>query len=263
MAIVFFLIYLAFTLVVLSRRINPLVWEIGSIIYLIPATFYFGFPWIIGLFIWFFIIAAVLVVRVEPLRLFIGDYLYKTAGKSVPKLSKTEEEALNAGDTWLEKDIFTGKPDWQRLSAVSTELTAEEQAFLDNETHTLCSMLDEWEISQEYDLSPKVWNYIKEKGFLGLVIPKEFGGKGFSARAHSDIVMKIATRSRVAAVTVMVPNSLGPGELINYYGTDEQKAYYLPRLAKGVEIPCFALTEPGAGSDATSIQSEAIVVKKR
>lgn len=263
MAIVFFLIYLAFTLVVLSRRINPLVWEIGSIIYLIPATFYFGFPWIIGLFIWFFIIAAVLVVRVEPLRLFIGDYLYKTAGKSVPKLSKTEEEALNAGDTWLEQDIFTGKPDWQRLSAVSTDLTAEEQAFLDNETHTLCSMLDEWEISQEYDLSPKVWNYIKEKGFLGLVIPKEFGGKGFSARAHSDIVMKIATRSRVAAVTVMVPNSLGPGELINYYGTDEQKAYYLPRLAKGVEIPCFALTEPGAGSDATSIQSEAIVVKKK
>ncbi|HAT8178112.1 TPA: acyl-CoA dehydrogenase [Legionella pneumophila] len=263
MAIVFFLIYLAFTLVVLSRRINPLVWEIGSIIYLIPATFYFGFPWIIGLFIWFFIIAAVLVVRVEPLRLFIGDYLYKTAGKSIPKLSKTEEEALNAGDTWLEQDIFTGNPDWQRLSAVSTELTEEEQAFLDNETHTLCSMLDEWEISQEYDLSSKVWNYIKEKGFLGLVIPKEFGGKGFSARAHSDIVMKIATRSRVAAVTVMVPNSLGPGELINYYGTDEQKAYYLPRLAKGVEIPCFALTEPGAGSDATSIQSEAIVVKKK
>ncbi|HEG4430464.1 acyl-CoA dehydrogenase [Legionella pneumophila serogroup 1] len=263
MAIVFFLIYLAFTLVVLSRRINPLVWEIGSIIYLIPATFYFGFPWIIGLFIWLFIIAAELVIRMDPLRLFIADYLYKTAGKSIPKLSKTEEEALNAGDTWLEQDIFTGKPDWQRLSAVSTELTEEELAFLDNETHTLCSMLDEWEISQEYDLSPKVWNYIKEKGFLGLVIPKEFGGKGFSARAHSDIVMKIATRSGVAAVTVMVPNSLGPGELINYYGTDEQKAYYLPRLAKGVEIPCFALTEPGAGSDATSIQSEAIVVKKK
>ncbi|KGP63093.1 acyl-CoA dehydrogenase [Legionella norrlandica] len=192
----------------------------------------------------------------------MSDYLYKTAGKSIPKLSKTEEEALNAGDTWLEQDIFVGQPDWQRLSAVSTELTEEEQSFLDNETNTLCAMLDEWEISQEYDLPPKVWNYIKESGFLGLVIPKEYGGKGFSARAHSDIVMKIATRSGVAAVTVMVPNSLGPGELINYYGTDEQKSYYLPRLAKGVDIPCFALTEPGAGSDATSIQSEAIVIKK-
>lgn len=263
MAIVFFLIYLAFTLVVLYRAINPLVWETGSIIYLIFATFYFGFPWVIGILIWLFVIATVLIIQVEPLRLLISDYLYKTAGKSIPKLSKTEEEALNAGDTWLEQDIFIGKPDWQRLSSVSTELTEEEQSFLDNETHTLCTMLDEWEISQEYDLSPKVWNYIKESGFLGLVIPKEFGGKGFSARAHSDIVMKIATRSGVAAVTVMVPNSLGPGELLNYYGTDEQKSYYLPRLAKGIEIPCFALTEPGAGSDATSIQSEAIVVKKK
>ncbi|WP_035889883.1 acyl-CoA dehydrogenase [Legionella norrlandica] len=262
MAILFFLIYLAFTLVVLYRTMGPLIWEIGSIVYLMPATFYFGFPWVIGILIWLFIIVAVLVIHVEPLRFFISDYLYKTAGKSIPKLSKTEEEALNAGDTWLEQDIFVGQPDWQRLSAVSTELTEEEQSFLDNETNTLCAMLDEWEISQEYDLPPKVWNYIKESGFLGLVIPKEYGGKGFSARAHSDIVMKIATRSGVAAVTVMVPNSLGPGELINYYGTDEQKSYYLPRLAKGVDIPCFALTEPGAGSDATSIQSEAIVIKK-
>ncbi|KTD62333.1 acyl-CoA dehydrogenase [Legionella shakespearei] len=263
MAILFFLIYLAFTLVVLYRAVNPLVWEIGSIVYLIPATFVLGFPWIIGLLIWAAVIIAVLVIQVEPVRIFIADYFYKTAGKSIPKLSKTEEEALNAGDTWLEQDIFTGTPDWDRLAHVATELSEEEQSFIDNETQILCSMVDDWEVSQERDLPVKVWNYIKENGFLGLVIPKEYGGKGFSARMHSDVVMKIASRSGVAAVTVMVPNSLGPGELINYYGTDEQKNYYLPRLAKGIDIPCFALTEPGAGSDATSIQSDAIVVKKK
>ncbi|RUR16232.1 acyl-CoA dehydrogenase [Legionella sp. km535] len=263
MAILFFLVYLVFTLVVLYRAMNPLIWEIGSAAYLILATFGLGFPWVIGIMLWAIILLAIIVVQVEPVRAYIADFLYKTAGKSVPKLSKTEEEALNAGDTWLEQDIFTGTPDWDRLSKVSTELTEEEQAFLDNETQILCSMLDEWEISQERDLPAKVWNYIKEKGFFGLVIPKEFGGKGFSARAHSDVVLKLATRSGVAAVTVMVPNSLGPGELLNYYGTEDQKAYYLPRLAKGIDIPCFALTEPGAGSDATSIQSYAIVVKKK
>lgn len=263
MAIVLFLIYLAFTLVVLYRAVNPLIWEIGSVVYLIAATFWLGFPWIIGILVWTFIIVAIVVVQAEPVRAFIANYLYKTAGKSVPKLSKTEEEALNAGDTWLEQDIFTGTPDWTRLANVVTELSVEEQSFIDNETQILCAMLDDWEISQERDLPAKVWSYIKENGFLGLVIPKEFGGKGFSARTHSDVVMKLATRSGVAAVSVMVPNSLGPGELINYYGTDEQKAYYLPRLAKGIDVPCFALTEPGAGSDATSIQSDGVVVTKK
>ncbi len=242
---------------------NPLIWEVGSVFYLILATIYVGMPWLAAVLIWTVIIAAILVVQVEPLRILIADHLYKTAGKSIPKLSKTEEEALNAGDTWLEQDIFTGTPNWDRLSKVSTELSEEEQSFLDNETQTLCSMLDEWEISQANDLPPKVWTYIKDNTFFGLVIPKEYGGKGFSARAHSDVVMKVASRSGVAAVTIMVPNSLGPGELLNFYGTDEQKAYYLPRLAKGIDIPCFALTEPGAGSDATSIQSTAVVVKKK
>lgn len=263
MGIALFLIYLIFTLVVLYRATNSLVWEIGSVLYLIAATFFIGLPFIPGLILWVLIISAIVIVQVEPVRMLIGDILYKTAGKSIPKLSKTEEEALNAGDTWLEEDIFVGKPNWERLASISTQLSAEEQAFLDNETQTLCSMLDNWEVSQERDLPAKVWTYIKESGFLGLVIPKEYGGKGFSARAHSDVVMKVASRSGVAAVTVMVPNSLGPGELINYYGTDEQKSYYLPRLAKGIDIPCFALTEPEAGSDATSIQSSAIVVEKK
>jgi len=263
MAILLFLVYVIFTLVVLYRATNPIIWEIGSIVYLITATFFVGMALIPGILIWAFVLITLLVLLVEDVRIVIADHLYKTAGKSIPKLSKTEEEALNAGDTWIEQDIFTGTPDWERLANISTALSAEEQAFLDNETHTLCTMLDEWQIAQDGDLSTKVWTYIKESGFFGLVIPKEFGGKGFSARAHSEVVMKIASRSGVAAVTVMVPNSLGPGELINYYGTEEQKAYYLPRLAKGIDIPCFALTEPEAGSDATSIQSDAVVVKKK
>lgn len=262
MAIMLFLVYLAFTLVVLYRAMSPLVWEIGSAFYLVIATFFIGLPWLAALLIGLVFIAAVLIIHLEPVRDAISDFLFQRVGSSIPKLSKTEEEALNAGDTWLEQDIFTGTPDWKRLAAVSSELTAEEQAFLDNETQHLCSLLDEWSISQSGDLPENVWAYIKENGFFGLVIPKEYGGKGFSARAHSDVVMKIASRSGVAAVTVMVPNSLGPGELLNYYGTDEQKARYLPKLAKGIDIPCFALTEPSAGSDATSIQSEALVVKK-
>ncbi|MGC1181520.1 acyl-CoA dehydrogenase [Legionella sp.] len=262
MAMLFFLVYMIFTLVVLYRAMNPLVWELGSVFYLIVATFAIGLPWIVGFVLWFLIVIALLIIYMEPLRLRIADHLYKTAGKSIPKLSKTEEEALNAGDTWLEEDIFKGLPDWDRVAKVSTALSVEEQAFIDNETQVLCSMLDEWEITQMHDLPENVWTYLKKNGFFGLVIPKEHGGKGFSARAHSDVVLKIASRSGVAAVTVMVPNSLGPGELINYYGTDEQKAYYLPRLAKGIDIPCFALTEPGAGSDATSIQSDAIVEQK-
>lgn len=263
MATLLFLVYLGFTLVVLYRGLNPLIWEIGSAVYLLIATFFVGMHWLPGILIWLIILATVLVIRMEPIRFAISDFLFARVGKSIPKLSKTEEEALNAGDTWLEQDIFTGTPNWDRLAKVSSELTEEEQAFLANETEALCDMLDEWQISQAGDLPDGVWNFIKEKGFFGLVIPKEYGGKGFSARAHSDVVMKIASRSGVAAVTVMVPNSLGPGELLNYYGTDEQKAQYLPNLAKGIDIPCFALTEPGAGSDATSIQSEAVVVKRK
>jgi len=263
MVTLLFVLYVIFTLVVLYHALNPLVWEIGSAVFLLVATSAIGMPWPIAVLLWLVVIAIVLVLRVEPIRTAIGNSLFERARKSVPKLSKTEEEALNAGDTWLEQDIFVGSPDWERLASITTELTAEEQSFLDNEVQVLCSMLDEWQITQTRDLPDDVWAYLKAKGFFGLVITKEYGGKGFSARAHSDVVMKIASRSGVAAVTVMVPNSLGPGELLHHYGTDEQKAFYLPRLASGIDIPCFALTEPGAGSDATSIKSEAVVVEKK
>jgi acyl-CoA dehydrogenase len=255
-------LFVALTLVVVARGMNALVWEIGSVIYLIFATFFVGVHWAVGLMLWAFVIGMMVLLRSTPVRGMITDKLFARAKKAIPRLSKTEEEALNAGDTWIEKSIFIGAPDWDALAAIKTELTDEEQSFLDHETETFCAMLNEWEITQKHDLSPEAWAYLKEKGFLGLVIPKAYGGKGFSARAHSDVVLKIASRSGVAAVTVMVPNSLGPGELLCHYGTQEQKDYYLPRLAAGIDIPCFALTEPEAGSDATSIHSEATVMKK-
>lgn len=262
MATTLFLLYFVFTLIVLYREMKPVIWDVGSVIYLLLATFVVGMHLWIGLLLWGVVLIVMVILHVEPVRFAISDVLFKRASKSMPKLSKTEEEALNAGDTWLEQDIFRGAPDWNRLANISTGLSVEEQSFLDNETQTLCSMVDEWAVKQANDLPESVWAYLKENGFFGLVIAKEYGGKGFSARMHSDVVMKIASRSGVAAVTVMVPNSLGPGELLQHYGTDEQKAYFLPRLAKGLDIPCFALTEPEAGSDATSIKSEAIVMEK-
>jgi len=260
MAISLFLIYFVFTLAVLYRGLPTLFWEVGSATYLLLATFVVGMPWWCGLIIWVIIGSIEALLRLPLVGLWFEHVIYQRAIQSIPKLSKTEEEALSVGDTWLEADIFQGNPNWSRLSSVNTTLTDEEQAFLDNEVVELCQMLDEWSITQHHDLPDNVWQFIRDKGFFALVIDKVYGGKGFSARAHSDVVMKIASRSTAVAVTVMVPNSLGPGELLQYYGTDEQKQHYLPRLAKGIEIPCFALTEPGAGSDATSIQSEAIVM---
>ncbi len=187
--------------------------------------------------------------------------IYKASKKSMPPISVTEQVALDAGDCWYEKEVFQGKPNFNQLhSAKKFELSEEEKDFLNNETERLCSMLDDWQITHvDRDLPVEVWNYIREKGFFGLVIRQEYGGKGFSAAAHSEIVMKIATKSVSAAVTVMVPNSLGPGELLHHYGTKEQKNMFLPRLASGVDIPCFALTGPTAGSDATSLPDKGTV----
>lgn len=181
----------------------------------------------------------------------------------LPPISDTERDAIAAGSTWWETDLFSGHPDWQKLLALpQPQLSAEEQAFLDGPTEELCEMLDDWAITNELrDLPPRAWEFIRSQGFLGMIIPKEFGGLGFSAQAHSAVVGKIASRSVSAAVTVMVPNSLGPGELLLHYGSEEQKKHYLPRLASGQEIPCFALTGPEAGSDAGAIPDRGVVCR--
>lgn len=189
--------------------------------------------------------------------------IFAWAKKAMPAMSATEREALEAGDVWWDADLFTGNPDWSKLLAVApATLTAEEQAFLEGPVNELCAMLDEWKISWELrDLPPEVWAFVKKHRFFGMIIPKEFGGLGFSPYAHSEVVRKVSTRSVTAAVTVMVPNSLGPGELLMRFGTEEQQKHWLPRLADGREIPCFGLTSPEAGSDAASMVDTGVICK--
>lgn len=208
--------------------------------------------------------AVTLAWSLKPLRrLIITAPALGLIRRMLPPISATERDAIAAGTTWWETDLFSGKPDWKKLLAIpQPHLSPEEQAFLAGPTEELCEMLDDWAITHELrDLPPRVWEFIRGKGFLGMIIPKEFGGLGFSAQAHSAVVGKIASRSVSAAVTVMVPNSLGPAELLLHYGTEEQKQHYLPRLASGQEVPCFALTGPEAGSDAGSIPDLGIVCR--
>jgi acyl-CoA dehydrogenase len=172
-------------------------------------------------------------------RKIVSDWVLSIFRKVMPPMSETEREALEAGTVWWDAELFSGRPNWARLLAVPTPtLTPDEQHFLDHDVEELCAMVTDWETTNIYkDLPPAVWQFIKERGFLGMSIAKEYGGLGFSAYAHSQVMTKLATHSGTVAVTVMVPNSLGPGELLARYGTDEQKRRYLPRLAKGVEIP--------------------------
>src|SRR6266581_4935695 len=186
--------------------------------------------------------------------------IFSWARGVLPPMSDTEREALEAGDVWWDADLFTGNPDWLKLLAYApATLTDEERAFLHGPVDELCAMLDDWKINWEWrDLPPEVWDFIKREKFFGMIIPKEYGGLGFSPYAHSEVVRKISTRSVTAAVTVMVPNSLGPGELLMRFGTKEQQQRWLPRLADGRDIPCFGLTSPEAGSDAASRSAIAI-----
>lgn len=221
----------------------------------------FGAPvWLLA------IVGLVAVVfNVTPLRrLLVSSFVLKTmkALKIVPSISETERTALEAGVVWAEGELFSGKPDFKKLMTEPyPETTEEEKAFLNGPVDRLCEMIDDWDIWQRRDLPPQVWDFIKKEKFLGMIIPKEYGGLGFSALAHSEVIQKISTRSIPACISVMVPNSLGPAELLNHYGTEQQKKYYLPRLAVGDEMPCFALTEPTAGSDAGSITASGILFK--
>jgi acyl-CoA dehydrogenase len=180
----------------------------------------------------------------------------------LPVISETEMTALKAGGVWVEGELFSGKPDFEKLLHQNYgKLTPEEQAFVDGPVEEACKMCDDWKTWKERDLSPEIWAHFKKHKFFGMIIPKEYGGLGFSAHAHSEVIMKLASRSVPLSITVMVPNSLGPAELLNHYGTDAQKSHYLPKLATGEEIPCFALTEPTAGSDAASILANGTVFK--
>ncbi len=236
-------------LATLALGITLLTWQFRDT----PYWTWLWLPWLL-LLAW----------SLKPLRrLLVTGPGLRIVRRMLPPISETERDAIAAGTTWWETDLFSGSPDWNKLLAIpQPRLSPEEQAFLTGPTEELCEMLDDWAINHELrDLPPRVWDFIRSKGFLGMIIPREYGGLGFSAQAHSAVVGKIASRSVSAAVTVMVPNSLGPAELLLHYGTDDQKNHYLPRLANGQEIPCFALTGPEAGSDAGSIPDTGIVCR--
>jgi acyl-CoA dehydrogenase len=208
--------------------------------------------------------ALLLLFNVRPLRIrLLTRPFMKKYRKLLPAMSSTEREALDAGTVWWDGELFTGGPNWQKLmSAKPPVLTPAEQAFLDGPCEELCAMLDDWDIThRRADMPAPVWSFIKSQGFFAMIIPRRYGGLEFSAYAHSCVLIKIASRSTTASSTIAVPNSLGPAELLLHYGTEAQKNHYLPRLARGDDVPCFALTGPRAGSDAASIPDTGIICK--
>ena len=221
-----------------------------------PAGIWKGFLWVLLAALWLF--------NVRPLRkAVITRPFMKAYMRMLPSMSQTEKEALEAGTVWWDGELFTGKPRFEKLLASKApQLTAEEQAFIDGPCEELCRMFDDWDIThRRADMPKHVWDFLKQKGFFAMIIPKKYGGLEFSAYAHSCVLVKLASRSGLLAATTAVPNSLGPAELLNHYGTEEQKNYYLPRLARGDEVPCFALTHPRAGSDAASLPDTGVVCR--
>ncbi|MGI5309340.1 acyl-CoA dehydrogenase FadE [Rheinheimera sp. WS51] len=219
---------------------------------------------IIGIVPWLIFAVIALPLNIASIR---QQYLTKPLlglyRKIMPEMSRTESEAIDAGTTWWESDLFRGNPDWHKMhNFPKPRLSAEEQAFLDGPVEELLAMVDDWHITHERtDLTPEVYQYLKDHGFFAMIIKKEYGGLEFSAYAQSCVLQKLTSKSMVLSSVVGVPNSLGPGELLQHYGTDAQKNHYLPRLAKGLEVPCFALTSPEAGSDAGAIPDTGIICK--
>jgi len=221
-----------------------------------PAGLWKGFLWLL--------FGSLALLNVAPLRqsLLTRPFM-KIYRRMLPSMSSTEREALEAGTVWWDGELFTGKPDWPKLlDAKAPQLTAEEQAFLDGPCEELCGMIDDFDITHRRgDMPPEIWEFLKRKGFFAMIIQKKYGGLEFSAYAHSCVLAKLSSRSATVSSTVAVPNSLGPGELLQHYGTEDQKNHYLPRLARGDDIPCFALTGPRAGSDAASLPDTGVVCR--
>ena len=245
------------------QRIDLRTSTIATGIALAAYTFLGGGSWWWLLLLWAAFAVMVVPNLVEVRREKITKPLLDIYRKMLPSMSNTEREALEAGNVWWDGELFSGMPEWDRLvSYPAPKLSEEEQAFLDGPCEELCRMLDDWEISHELADMPKhVWDFIIENKFFAMIIPKEYGGLEFSAYANACVITKLASRNAVASSTVGVPNSLGPSELLLHYGTDEQKQRYLPGLAAGTEIPCFALTSPQAGSDAASLIDNGVVCK--
>ena len=259
----FTLLFVGAVLFMAYKRLPLIVFTLVFTVLLAAYTFvppaygvWKGFLWVMLITLWLF--------NVRPLRkAIVSRPFLKAYMRMLPSMSQTEKEALEAGTVWWDGELFTGKPKFEKLLASKAPaLTAEEQAFIDGPCEELCRMYDDWEVTHKRaDMPPHVWDYLKQKGFFAMIIPKKYGGLEFSAYAHSCVLVKLASRAGLLAATTAVPNSLGPAELLNHYGTEEQKNHYLPRLARGDEVPCFALTHPRAGSDAASLPDTGIVCK--
>jgi acyl-CoA dehydrogenase len=257
------LLFVGGALVLAYHRVSLATATIAAGAALLAYTFV-GTGAIVWLALLWLAFAALVALNVDALRLrFVTRPFLRTYRRLLPAMSDTEREALEAGTVWWDGEIFSGRPDWQKLlSAKAPALTAEEQAFLDGPCEELCRMVDDWDIThRRADMPPHVWEFLKKTGFFAMIIPKKYGGLEFSAYAHSCVLVKLASRSATVSSTVAVPNSLGPAELLLHYGTEEQKSHYLPRLARGEDVPCFALTGPRAGSDAASIPDTGIVCR--
>ena len=240
---------------------------------LLPSTALFGVAVLVytlfggglaGVILLWLVLAVLVLLNIDSLRIrLISRPFLRTYRRMLPSMSTTEAEALAAGTVWWDGELFSGAPQWDKLMSMTPpQLTAEEQAFIDGPTEELCRMIDDWDIThRRADMSPEMWTFIKQHGFFAMIIHKKYGGLGFSAYAHSCVLVKLASKSATVSSTVSVPNSLGPGELLQHYGTEEQKNHFLPRLARGEDIPCFALTGPRAGSDAASIPDIGVVCK--
>ncbi|MEQ9725842.1 MULTISPECIES: acyl-CoA dehydrogenase [unclassified Pseudomonas] len=263
MLAVWLLVLVLGTAYLAHRRTAPLPALAIVAAYLLIMGAYSHAPgWLLVIFWLLWLAVAIPLALPDLRRKHFTAPLFAWFQKVLPPMSNTEKDAIEAGTVWWDGELFSGRPDWDKLLAYpKATLTAEEQAFIDGPTEELCAMVSEWEIGQRMDLPPEAWEHIKQHGFFALIIPKEYGGKGFSAYAHSQVAMKLATRSGDLASTVMVPNSLGPAELLLHYGTEEQRNHYLPRLARGDDIPCFALTGPLAGSDAGAMPDSGVICK--
>ncbi|TLX56502.1 acyl-CoA dehydrogenase [Stutzerimonas nosocomialis] len=263
MTLIWLLALLLGIAVLAHLRVSPLPALVLVAVYLLVMGSAYETPVWLMLILWLVWLAVAVPLLMPDLRRrHFSAPMFDWFKKVLPPISDTERDAIDAGTVWWDGELFSGRPAWDTLLGYpAARLTDEEQAFLDGPTETLCAMVSDWDIAQRMDLPPEAWAYIKEQGFFALIIPKEFGGKGFSAYAHSQIVMKLATRSGDLATTVMVPNSLGPAELLLHYGTDEQRNHYLPRLANGTDIPCFALTGPYAGSDAGAMNDSGVICR--
>jgi acyl-CoA dehydrogenase len=262
-SVIWFVAFLVGALVLAYQRVSLLTATVAYGAALLLYGF-FGAPSLPALVVLWSVLAVLVLLNIDAFRIrFISRPFLRTYRRMLPSMSQTEKDALEAGTVWWDGELFTGGPDWEKLlSSAAPRLSAEEQAFIDGPCEELCRMIDDWDATHRHaDLPPHIWDYIKSKGFFAMIIPKKYGGLEFSAYAHSSVLVKLSSRSGMLASTVAVPNSLGPAELLLHYGTDQQRDHYLPRLARGEEVPCFALTGPRAGSDAASIPDTGVVCK--